>query len=115
MNSVKWEHLKLPKPYLEAINKLMLSAINDSRIDKIILFGSCAKGNFGEGSDLDICFLTKSDLDWREQTELMDHDPACYPGCDLVVLTPSMLEAGKDKMWGVTYWILEEGIELYGN
>ena len=115
MNAVNFSHLKLPEQYIETLSKLMLSVADDIRIDKIILFGSCAKGTLNESSDLDICILTKRDLDWREQTELMEHDPACYPGCDLVVLTPSMLEAGKDKTWGVTYWIVKEGIELLGN
>ena len=115
MNTIRWNHLKLPKQYIQTLGKLMQSAVNDNRIDKIILFGSCARGTINENSDLDICFLTKNDLDWREQTELIDHDPACSPGCDLVVLTPSMLEAGKDKAWGVTYWIVREGIELLGS
>jgi len=112
IDAVKWDRLKLPKPYIDTIGKLMRSAANDSRIDKVILFVSCANGTVNENSDLDICFLTKGDLNWREQVELMDHDPACFPGCDLVVLTPSMLEAGRDKEWGVTYWILREGVEL---
>ena len=115
MNTVKWNLLNLPGRYTEALGKLMRSATYDDRIEKIILFGSCAKGTVNENSDIDICFITKADLDWREQTEFMDHDPACFPGCDLVVLTPSMLEAGRDKPWGVTYWIIREGIELLGN
>ena len=115
MNAIKWDKLNLPKQYIETLGKLMLSAADDSRINKIILFGSCVNGTLNENSDLDVCLLTKSNLDWREQTELMKHDPACYPGCDLVVLTPSLLEAGKDKTWGVTYWIMREGVELLGN
>jgi predicted nucleotidyltransferase len=115
MNAIKIKNLKLPVQYIETLGKLMLSAANDSRIDKIILFGSCAKGHITEHSDLDICFLTNVNIDWREQIELMDHDPACFPGCDIVILTPSMYIAGKDKSWGVTYWIIREGIELIGN
>ena len=115
MNAIKSKQLNLPKPYMDTLSKIMKSAADDKRIDKIILFGSCANGTVNENSDLDICFLTKNDLNWREQTELMEHDPACYPGCDLIVLTPSMLEAGKNKKWGVTYWILNEGVELIGD
>ena len=84
----------------------------DDRIDKIILFGSCANGTADGNSDIDVCFVTKNELDWREQIELMDHDPACYPGCDLIILTPSMLDAERVKPWGVIYWILNEGLEL---
>lgn len=115
MKKIKYNDLKLPNEYLETVDKLMQSAVNDNRIDKIILFGSCAKGTVSIGSDIDVCFLTKNNIDWKEQSELMDHDPACFPGCDLVILTPAMLDAGKDKAWGVTYWIIREGVELIGD
>ena len=115
MEVCNWKYLNLPKIYSETLGKLMKSAGGDNRIDKIILFGSCATGNINKNSDLDICFLTKTDLDWHEQIEFMDHDPSCYPGCDLIILTPSMLAAGKEKKWGVAYWVIKEGIELIGD
>lgn len=36
-------------------NKIMMLIANQPNVDEAILFGSRAKGNFREGSDIDVC------------------------------------------------------------
>ena len=48
----------------EAVNQTAISYVSDVRkampIDRVFLFGSCAKGTADEHSDIDLCFFSRS-------------------------------------------------------
>lgn len=48
------------KIYQEEIKKITAQIIKDYQPEKIILFGSCARGNFSEGSDVDLLIIKET-------------------------------------------------------
>jgi predicted nucleotidyltransferase len=62
---------------IETVNRVVRQFVNDVKqkmsIDKVYLFGSYAKGNPHDDSDVDLCFFSKefeSNWDWDLLTEL---------------------------------------------
>jgi predicted nucleotidyltransferase len=62
---------------IETVNRIVRQYINDVKekmpIDKVYLFGSYAKGNPHEWSDVDLCFFSKDfegKRNWDVMTEL---------------------------------------------
>jgi predicted nucleotidyltransferase len=102
---------KIDKVLAEA--KALLSAEYADRLKGIVLFGSYARGDFAEGSDIDILVLLSPLVDPRAERERI------FPAiCDLslkhdivlsVILmdfdafrtrkTPLILNAGKEGVW----------------
>lgn len=60
--------IELPELYVEALNSIRVSLSKEKNLfSEVRLFGSCAKGSFSAGSDLDILILTKEKLTDREK------------------------------------------------
>ena len=55
--------IKLAEEYAEKVRKVM-------PVDKVVLFGSYAKGTFTELSDVDICFFL-SDFNGKRRTDII--------------------------------------------
>jgi predicted nucleotidyltransferase len=74
--------------------------------ESIILFGSFAKGNYTESSDVDILIVLKSDLDWFDRQLLVS-------GLDAIIYTPEELERMFYENKGFILDVLEDGIVLH--
>lgn len=75
--------IELPELYVEALNSIRASLSKEKNLfSEVRLFGSCAKGNFSAGSDLDILILTEDKLTDREKRgyirELIDNAISQY-------------------------------------
>ncbi len=92
-----------------AIN--MAKAINAERV---ILFGSYARGNATEHSDVDLMIIAESDLPRfkrsRELYKLLRPHPFAM---DIVVYTPLEIEKGKKTEVTFVSTVLKEGKILY--
>lgn len=95
------------------ILKRFKKRLKNMGIDKLILFGSRAKGNFRKDSDFDILVISKKFkgvkwnerslyiyLNWKEKTPL---EVLCY--------TPEEFEKGKNQV-GIIQEVLKTGIEI---
>ncbi|HUV08019.1 MAG TPA: nucleotidyltransferase domain-containing protein [Spirochaetia bacterium] len=49
------------------IDELVRQIVDSFNPKKIMLFGSYARGDFHSGSDLDLCIIADSELDWFER------------------------------------------------
>lgn len=81
---------------------------------QIILFGSYAKGNPNEDSDLDLLIIKETDLPRPERTLLVRKMlfGAKVP-IDLIVYTPKEIEESKANKFGFVYEVLNSGKTLY--
>ncbi|MBT3169351.1 MAG: nucleotidyltransferase domain-containing protein [Candidatus Cloacimonetes bacterium] len=52
--------VKIPNEIKKVILKFRTDIENDLKIKKIILFGSYAKGNYTENSDIDVCVIAEN-------------------------------------------------------
>lgn len=119
MRMKKIDHLNLPDKYLKFLTMLNLALQNDMRIEKVVLFGSCSKGSFHEGSDIDLAVITKENLSKEEEVSfydyLLDIEPEDYVSCDLLVMSKKQFEEYKSKDGYVQKYIFRDGVELNGS
>jgi predicted nucleotidyltransferase len=81
--------------------------------EKIILFGSQAKGKAREESDIDLCIVLETEKKHRLIPELycaLD----CDKPVDIIVYTPNEWEECVKDETSFAHKILTEGVVLYG-
>ena len=94
--------------------KRVLERLKEYQPEKIILFGSYARGQTDEYSDLDFVLIKKTDKRFLERlievAKLIDND---LGDVDVFVYTPEEFERMIE--WGNPFieWVLKEGRILY--
>jgi predicted nucleotidyltransferase len=109
--------LDIEKTNQYLINKMPAILLGD--LDKIVLYGSCARGDFSDDSDIDIALFTKCDrlTSKKYDDELMDivTDVAMDIGTIVEYVCIPIDEYNQKKEWyGYFQNIEREGIVLYG-
>ena len=88
------------------VMKCIEIAQNNPDIEKIIVFGSAARRECNENSDLDLCFYMKDDYDkLKMHYSLVDLGKACNYNCDLLIWSHI-------KKWFQNK-IMKEGVIVY--
>ncbi|MFN4254522.1 MAG: nucleotidyltransferase domain-containing protein [Saprospiraceae bacterium] len=100
------------------LNEIVRILATECRPDKIILFGSYARGNAREDSDLDLAIVKKSDLPQHKRSAefrkaLRAEGRRWFFGMDILVYTPEEFEAGKRQPHSFVGEILSTGKVLY--
>jgi uncharacterized protein len=86
-----------------------------ARPDKIILFGSAARGEMGPNSDLDLLVVKAGKFHRRRLTRaIYCHLEGIDASVDVVVATPEEVERYRDTPCLVIYPALREGKVVYG-
>jgi uncharacterized protein len=94
----------------EAVERIVTAA----RPSKIILFGSFARGNPDEGSDLDLLIIERDLVDrYEEMIRLRDAIGPIGAGVDVLVYSEEEAERRGQVPGTVVYWALKEGRVLY--
>jgi predicted nucleotidyltransferase len=102
----------------EIIKKTVLDVLkgHNLELDKIILFGSRAKGNYDRWSDWDILVVVREKLSREEKIELFSEINRRLAGylipTDIIIKSSEELDYYKDFYGTVTYEALKEGIVL---
>lgn len=96
---------------IEEVVKRIIGAV---RPDKIILFGSHARGEETPDSDVDLAVVVSGDIH-RRKTAQKIYMSLIGVGCsvDIVVLKPADLERYSDSPGVIIPEVLKEGKELY--
>ncbi len=98
------------KKIQEVINKIS----NNYFPEKIILFGSYAKGNPEVTSDLDLFIIKDSTLPrYKRGIEVRRLLFGSMIPIDLLVYTPKEIEEQKDRKYSLVYEVLNTGRVLY--
>jgi predicted nucleotidyltransferase len=108
--------LDIEKTNQYLINKMPDILLGD--LDKIVLYGSCARGDFSDDSDIDIALFTKCDrlTSKKYDDELMDivTDVAMDIGTIVEYVCIPIDEYNQKKEWyGYFQNIERDGIVLY--
>jgi predicted nucleotidyltransferase len=84
--------------------------------EKIILFGSVARGDADEYSDIDLIVIKKSDKRFVERlVEIMAYLPREVVRADVLVYTPEEFQAMQEQGNPFMEQVLKDGIVLYEN
>ncbi|NPV80374.1 MAG: nucleotidyltransferase domain-containing protein [Firmicutes bacterium] len=101
----------MPKPMLEDIIQRIVRIANPERI---LLFGSAARGEMGPDSDLDLLVIKRGLFKRRAlaQEIYMNLFGAGIP-VDIIIATPDEVENYRDKVGSIIPIALSEGREIY--
>jgi len=98
----------------EKIDDLVRRIVERFRPEKIILFGSHARGTAGQDSDADILVVMPVKGSKRKKaTEIDIALVGLDLPVDLIVVTPEELERNKNQIGTIVYPALKEGKVLY--
>jgi predicted nucleotidyltransferase len=89
--------------------------VETAQPDKIILFGSAARGEMGPNSDLDLLVIKRGKFNRRRLTAKIYHNLyGAEAAVDAVLVTPEEVERYRDAHCTVICPALKEGKVVYG-
>ena len=112
--------LKLPekhRAYLEEFLEKVAQLSERDRIEKLVLFGSCARGDASEKSDIDIAAIGESiddELLWKLYDCMPAYAPEKYVENDIIAITNKQYNENIHSFGMVQKYIEREGIDLIG-
>lgn len=83
------------------------------RPEKILLFGSRARGNYREDSDIDLCVIAPTENKRKTLAEMYIKVESSLP-IDFLLYTPEEWERNVADSTSFAHQIHEEGVVLYG-
>ena len=96
------------------LNEIIRRIVEVANPDKIILFGSAARGQMGPNSDLDLLVVKSGDFHRGRLTEdIYMNLFGVGQAVDIIVVTPEDIERYKDSFAVVIYPALKEGKVVY--
>ena len=111
LDQIRQAHLQLPPVLLEEVVRRVVAVADPERI---IVFGSAARGESRPGSDLDLLVIKEGDYHSRRLTaELYRVLADLDRDTDIVVATPAQVERYKDSFCLVFYPATREGKVIY--
>ncbi len=102
------------QPALDLLAEVIRRIVEVASPDRIILFGSTARGETGPQSDLDL-LVVKTGVGHRRRLaqRIYKHLLGVEVPVDVLVVTPEDVEAFKDKVGTIVGPALREGREVY--
>lgn len=101
----------VPKDVLDDIVRRIVEVAEP---EKVILFGSAARGEMGPNSDIDLLVIKAGDYDPGRLTErIYQALHGAKAAVDVIVVTPEEVERYKDAFCLVIYPALREGAVVY--
>jgi len=98
----------------DKVREMARSVADRFRPEKVILFGSCARGEYGPDSDVDFLIVMSFEGSRREATvEILRHLNRFRVSLDVIVLTPEEFERKKDIAGTIAYPASREGRVLH--
>lgn len=100
----------------QALNDIIARVVAAAQPQKIILFGSAARGTMGPHSDIDLLVIKGGKFNrGKVTTDIYRHLYGADAAVDVVVVTPEEVERYRDSPCLVIYPALREGRVVYGD
>src|SRR5437016_1318663 len=98
----------------DTMNEIIRRIVEVAKPERIVLFGSAARGEAREESDIDL-LVVKKDVPHRRQLaqEIYVHLIGIPVPVDVIVVRPEDVEELKDAIGTIIPAALREGIEIY--
>ncbi len=98
----------------EALQEIIHRIVRVASPERIILFGSAARGEIGPHSDLDLLVIKSGEFDYgRLVGDIYVHLHGVGQAVDVIVATPEDVERYRDVPYLVIASALQEGREVY--
>jgi predicted nucleotidyltransferase len=110
---VYWNWSKNGKADPTILAGIVKAVVRAAKPEKIVLFGSAARGEMGPNSDYDILVIKAGKFNfWRELTRIYKNLPGTAP-VDVVLATPEVVEQYRDTHCLVYCPAMKEGKIIY--
>jgi len=96
------------------LNEIVRRVVDTAQPERVILFGSAARGEMGPNSDVDLLVIKRGKFDQGKLTE--DIYQSLYgvgQAVDVIVVTDEQVEKHRETYWMVIAPALREGREVY--
>ena len=98
----------------KVLGEIIRRIVDRSNPEKIILFGSGARGDMGPASDIDLLVITNGELDTGGLTEEIYMDLiGIGQAVDIMVISSQDAERFRDSPYSIVYPALRQGREVY--
>ena len=102
------------KPDDNVISEIVRRVVKVAEPDRIILFGSAARGEMGPDSDLDFLVIKSGEYDRAKlEGDLYVAMSGVGLAADFMLVTPQQVEQYKHSKSLIIYPALNEGVEVY--
>ena len=114
------DELNLPSNYKGFILYFLSNITKLNNIERVILFGSCAREEVNEHkSDIDLFVITENNIDLDEEFHIMSdctpaYDSKYYIPSDIIVNSVNHYNHFKDKFGMVQKQVEREGVDISG-
>jgi predicted nucleotidyltransferase len=99
----------------KVLREIVRRVVDSARPEKIILFGSAARGEMGPDSDVDLLVVKRGKFNrWRLTTAIYRRLRGKAAPVDVVVVTPQEVARYADSPYLVIQPALQEGKVVYG-
>ena len=113
--SIKQRRRKNGRPDRRTLADIVRRVVEAAQPDKIVLFGSAARGEMGPNSDIDLLVIKRGKFNrWRLTTAIYRHLRGKGAPVDVVVVTPEEVERYGASPYLVIGPALREGRVVYG-
>jgi uncharacterized protein len=109
----KQRHRKDGQPDPKILAEIVQRVVEAAQPDKIILFGSAARGEMGPNSDIDLLVIKSGRFNHDRVTRNIYRNLSGAAAVDALVVTPEDLEQYGDSPYLVYYPALREGKVIY--
>jgi predicted nucleotidyltransferase len=108
------EKTRRGKPDPAILADIVKRVVRAAKPEKIVLFGSAARGEMGPNSDIDLLVIKRGKFDHRRiLTAIYDKLSETDIGVDVVVATPEEVERFQNSYCLVFYPAMREGKVVY--
>jgi len=98
----------------ETLEEIVRRIVSVARPERIILFGSAARGEMGPHSDIDLLVIKRGEFDYgRLVGDIYMHLHGVGQAVDVILATPEQVEQYRDVPYLVIFAALREGKEVY--
>jgi predicted nucleotidyltransferase len=113
--ATKRGHRKNGRPDETILAEIIHRVVEAARPEKIILFGSAARGEMGPNSDIDLLVIKAGRFNhWRVLTTIYRHLRGDLAAVDVVLATPEDIRLYGESPYLVFCPALREGRVVYG-
>jgi uncharacterized protein len=105
-----------PPPTADDIQRVVDLVVDVADPMRVVLFGSVARGDARDGSDLDLMVVVPEGVDEKEVAKRLYLELGrrrLGVGVDFVVATPTRFERQRARFWSVFHEVDRDGRELY--
>jgi predicted nucleotidyltransferase len=113
------EELRLPYAYTGFLKHFLTKVSEVKDVSKVILFGSCVRGQIHDNSDIDLLVLTEDEIPLDKEFYIMNDcapafDNVNYIPSDIIVNSMQLFNKNKNIFGMVQKQAELEGIDLSG-